>query len=418
MDKDTKKSAFRECLEPIFVSSFQKLLKTWDIDKYVKKLFANNFILLMLYAQIDCLDSLRHTSQILKDSEKLQELIGITSISASQLSRKLREMSTEVLEKLFTELVKELEATIGHKAMSHRLKRIFLVDASVISICLSNHLWATYRKTKAGVKLHLKLAFYPEVGVYPYTAIITTAKGNDRTQMDNLVVEESGDALYVFDRGYIDYEKFDSYCDNNNQIRFVSRLKSNAVKELILEQKILVDNEWALERIVRLGTPGVNQMKHPLRLIETRDTQGNAVTIVTNDFELTAQEISDIYRNRWAIELFFKWVKQHLKVKKFYGNSENAVKNQIWLALISFCLMTLLQSKVKFSGELLSLQRLLQSCGYDSLELFLDKLFRPPARKSNGGRRKNTWEQEFWRLNEETLLYGTSILDEMILDLI
>ena len=142
MDKDTKKSAFRECLEPIFVSSFQKLLKTWDIDKYVKKLFANNFILLMLYAQIDCLDSLRHTSQILKDSEKLQELIGITSISASQLSRKLRELSTEVLEKLFTELVKELEATIGHKAMSHRLKRI-LVDASVISICLSNHLWAT-----------------------------------------------------------------------------------------------------------------------------------------------------------------------------------------------------------------------------------------------------------------------------------
>ncbi|MGI6648498.1 MAG: IS4 family transposase [Bacillota bacterium] len=234
-------------------------------------------------------------------------------------------------------------------------------------------------KLRPGVKLHLKLAFYPEVGVYPYTAIITTAKGNDRTQMDNLVVEESGDALYVFDRGYIDYEKFDSYCDNNNQIRFVSRLKSNAVKELILEQKILVDNEWALERIVRLGTPGVNQMKHPLRLIETRDTQGNAVTIVTNDFELTAQEISDIYRNRWAIELFFKWVKQHLKVKKFYGNSENAVKNQIWLALISFCLMTLLQSKVKFSGELLSLQRLLQSCGYDSLELFLDKLFRPTS---------------------------------------
>ena len=417
MDKDTKKTAFRKCLEPIFAFSFQKLLKTWDIDKYTKKLFVNNFILLMLYAQINCLDSLRHISQILKDSEKLQKLTGLDSISASQLSRKLRETSPEVLEKLFTELVEELETTIGHKARNKRLEKIFLVDASVISFCLSNHLWATYRKTKGGVKLHLKLAFYPEVGVYPHTAIITTARGNDRTQMDNLIIEESKDVLYVFDRGYVDYEKFDSYCDNNNQIRFVSRLKSNAVKELIQEQKVLVDNEWVLDRIVRLGKPGTTQMKHLLRLIETRDTQGNAVTIVTNDFELTAQEISDIYRNRWAIELFFKWIKQHLKVKKFYGKSENAVKNQIWLALISFCLMTLLQIRVKFSGKLLNFQRLLKSCGYDSLELFLDKLFRPPTRSSRG-RRKTTWEQEFWQLYEQTVIYGTSILDEMTLDLI
>jgi len=416
MDKDTRKTAFRECLEPIFASGFQKLLKIWNIDKYTKKLFVNNFILLMLYAQINCLDSLRHTSQVLKDSEKLQELIGLNSISASQLSRKLREMSPEVLAKGFTELVGKLEATFGHKAMRHSLKRLFLVDASVISLCLSNHLWATYRKTKGGIKLHLKLAFYPEFGVYPHTAVITTARGNDRTQMDNLIIEESEDVLYVFDRGYIDYEKFDSYCDNNNQIRFVSRLKSNAVKELILEQKVLVDNGWVLDRIVRLGKPGTTQMKHCLRLIETRDTQGTAIIIVTNDFELTAQEISDIYRNRWAVELFFKWVKQHLKVKKFYGKSENAVKNQIWLALISFCLMTLLQVRVKFSGKLLSFQRLLNSCGYDSLELFVHKLFKPPTRSSSG-RRKITWEQDYWQLYDQTVIYGTKVLDNMNLNL-
>lgn len=119
-----------------------------------------------------------------------------------------------------------------------------------------------------------------------------------------------------FDRGYIDYKKFDNYCEKG--IKFVSRLKKNAIVEVVEQQKVKHSGQIISDRIVFLGKETITKMKHPLRLLETVDTKGNSFIIVANDFKLNAEELSAIYRNRWQIELFFKWLKQNLSVKHFW----------------------------------------------------------------------------------------------------
>src|SRR5699024_2016770 len=141
-------------------------------------------------------------------------------------------------------------------------------------------------------------------------------------------------------------------------------------------------------------------MTHSLRLIKTKDSEGNVVILITNCFDMSAKEIGDLYRYRWKIETFFKWMKQHLKLKSFYGKSENAVYTQIWIALITYCLKVLLQLKFNHEGPLLELTRSLRNLLFKPLDTFIRSLFRKPTRKSKG-RRKQDWETEFqWLVNQ------------------
>jgi IS4 transposase len=214
--------------------------------------------------------------------------------------------------------------------------------------------------------------------------------------MNELVVEDE-DAINVFDRGYLDYKKFDEYCANG--IRFVTRLKSNAKIEVV--QELPVDPAGLIKKhqIVYLGTKGINQMEYPLRLIETEDTQGKPIIIITNDFKLSTEEISDIYRYRWQIELFFKWIKQHCHVKHFYGTSQQAVANQLFIALITYCLLMLLKLKTGYKGSLLNIDRFVKACLYEPFTVFVQKLYRKSQRSSKGRRRIN-----YEKIFEETLM--------------
>jgi IS4 transposase len=201
--------------------------------------------------------------------------------------------------------------------------------------------------------------------------------------MDQLVVDETG-ALNVFDRGYNDYKKFDDYCEKG--ILFVTRLKSNAIIKAIADNPVDPDGVIDKDQIVRLGE-GRNQMKHDLRLIETKDTEDNPIIILTDDFARSALEIGDIYRYRWQIELFFKWIKQHLTVKHLYGASDQAVENQIFIAFITYCLLMLLKTETGFRGTLQTIQRLLKTCFCETFDSFLEKLFRKSNRSSKGRRK-------------------------------
>jgi len=148
----------------------------------------------------------------------------LDDISFSQISRRLADLPTEALQLLFKGLSLEIAKEIGVNALNKELDRICLIDSSTISLCLSQYNWAIFRSTKSGIKVHLRLRFF-ESGVLPEHVVITPAKPADKTQMDALVVCEEG-ALNVFDRAYVDYEKFDRYCENGT--RFVTRLKKNA----------------------------------------------------------------------------------------------------------------------------------------------------------------------------------------------
>jgi len=230
--------------------------------------------------------------------------------------------------------------------------------------------------------------------------------------MDALVDEEE-DALNVFDRGYIDYKKFDNYCEKG--IRFVTRLKGNAVIEVVAELPVDPDGPIKKHQIVYLGKEGINMMKNPLRLVETEDTQGNPVIIITNDLKLKAEEIGTIYRYRWQIELFFKWIKQHLRVKHFYGTSEQAVKNQIFIALITYCLLLLLKLKVGYKGPLLTITRLIHTCLCDTFTSFVQKLYRKPKRRSKGRRRLN--QEAIYQATVRQVIAGeTDLLNDLSYD--
>lgn len=382
--KDTMKSTLNQLFEQFSDEEIIELLSNkFEIDKYVKKLTIEKFLALIILAQLNQHKGLREISISLND-DRLSAAIGLDSISHSQLSRRLANLPTIVLEDLFQHLVSKAISQMGLKAVKQNLNRLHLIDSSTISLSLTRYPWALFRKTKSGIKLHLRLRVFKK-GVLPDEVVITPAKPADKGQMDTLVTEDP-DAINVFDRAYVDYAKFETYCEKG--IRFVTRLKGNAVVEIV--EQLPVENGGSIKRdtIVILGK-GTKRMNNPLRLIESEDTEGNSIIILTNDFKISSEEIGEIYRHRWQIELFFKWIKQHLTVKHFYGYSDQAVENQLYIALITYCLLTLIKVESHHQGSLLELKRLLKVCLHLPYSQFREKLKRKPNRTSRGRCRPN-----------------------------
>ena len=380
-DKDTTKSTLNQFLEELSDQELLKqLCKELGVDKYVKKLTLDKLLALVVLAQLRQYKGLREISSCLND-EEISKAVNLDSIHASTISRRLANVPTEVLETFFLRLRNECMAKIGLNATEALLGRLHLIDSSTISLCVTKYRWAEFRKTKGGIKIHLRIRVH-DGGVIPDKMVMTPAKPADRTQMDALVAYEI-DAINVFDRGYLDYKQFDHYCDN--QILFVTRLKENAIIEVMTELNVNPESAIKRDAIVFLGKNN-KRMKHPLRLIETEDTEGNPIRIVTNVTDLAAVELADVYRHRWKIELFFKWIKQHLKVKHFFGTSDQAVENQLYIALTTFCVLIKLQRHSGYTGTLLELTRLLLACLHVSFLDFLVKLMRKPLRSSRGRR--------------------------------
>jgi IS4 transposase len=380
MDKDTLFSSFGKWVAPIFIEKFQEHIRKSGQDKYTKKLTTTAYTLLLLHAHLESREGLR---AIAADAlnEDFHEILGFTSISASQLSRKHNQVDPAVLATLFAELAQRLHLLRTHTCAWKQDMKI--IDSSTISLGLTTYKWATFRKTKAGVKIHLRLVFVDEKDVLPEKVIVTQAKLSDRSQMGFLIDET--DATYVFDRGYVDYERFDRYCDTG--IFFVTRLKKNAVTRTLHWFPVSETSEVLSDRMVLIGTPQ-KRMDNVLRLIETVDTKGHVLRILTNRFDLTAEEIGDMYRSRWAIELFFKWIKQHAKVKTFYGTSENAVANQVLIALIYYCLLLLVKRETQTTRTVLELSRLLKSCLWKPWQTWLERIDYRPKRTSRGRQKK------------------------------
>jgi IS4 transposase len=383
-DKDTAKSTFMQLFGPVFSGPIRNLLIRLGVDRYAKKLTTLQLIQLVVFAHLGQLRGLRAISGSLKD-DRLSRMVQLESISPAQLSRRLRDLPPEIVEDVFQNTIREHISQYGVHNVNNVLGRLYLIDSTTVGLCFSRYPWAVFTKTKGGVKLHLRLTFHNGRAM-PDQATVTAARQSDKTKMEELVVEEA-DALNVFDRAYLDYKLFDRYCDRG--VRFVTRLKSNAVARVIAEKPVAPNSKVKKDQHVILGTNSVSRMKNPLRLIATEDTDGNPIIILTNDFERSAAEISDIYRYRWQIEMFFKWIKQHLRVKHFYGLSQRAVENQLFIALITYCLVLLVQIKTGFQGTLLTVIQQLRTCLYDSFASFVRKLYERHGPSSKGRRRMN-----------------------------
>jgi IS4 transposase len=308
MDKITPKTSFEQWFSSINLQLFEENVKTMKLDYYTKKLTTESFLKLLLFAQLQEIESLHALTDCLFD-EQLQKGIDLDSISISQLSRRLNGMNPDIFQRLFLDLVTQIHTKTHDTKLVMPLK---IIDSSTLPLNLTHHRWATFRKTKAGVKLHLRLVFMEKGTSYPEKVIVTTAKEHDRGQLEILVDDK--ECMYVFDRGYLDYERFDRMTDDG--YFFLSRLRKNAVIREVYDFKLSDDTSVLSDQMVLIGTTQ-NRAENFFRLLKVVDSKGNELHLITNRFDLSADELSEMYKSRWAIELFFKWIKQHLRIKSF-----------------------------------------------------------------------------------------------------
>ena len=352
MDKNTLKTSFGKWVGPINFDKLRKSVDSHRQDHYTKKLTTQSFVLLMLYSHLSGQESLHAMEAALAD-ENLQNTLGFSSISVSQLSRKNNQVNPAILSSLFLDLVGQLNVRYQPPKTKMPLK---VIDSTTIPLNLNHFKWAEFRKTKSGYKLHLRLVFNEDGSHYPDKEVMTNAKDHDRGQLEVLVDDK--EAMYVFDRGYVDYKRFDTFTDDG--FFFVCRLRKNAIIRVVEEFTLPEGSPVLADKMVYIGST-TNRTKNVFRIVDIIDSRGKEMRLITNRFDLSADDISEIYRSRWAIELFFKWIKQHVKIKHFYGMSENAVKNQIYLALITYCLTVLAQNETTSKKTLLQITRWLKA---------------------------------------------------------
>lgn len=311
MDKNTRKTSFEQWLSQISAELFKENVNAYRLDYYTKKLYMASFTKLLLYAQLHETESLRAISDCVF-SEELQEATNLDSISFSQLGRRLDQIPTEFFQAIFLDLVTQINEATDLQFRRKTTTPLKLIDSSTLPLNLNNHRWAKFRKTKSGIKLHLRLAFMEKGCSYPDKAVLTNAKEHDRGQLEVLIDDK--ECMYVFDRGYLDYERFDRMTDEG--YFFVSRLRKNAIVRSVESFEISENSPVQSDEMVVIGT-AQNRTENTFRLLKVLDSKGNQLNLITNRFDLSADEVAEMYKSRWAIELFFKWMKQHLNIKKF-----------------------------------------------------------------------------------------------------
>ena len=238
---------------------------------------------------------------------------------------------------------------------------VYAFDATTIDLCLSVYPWAPFRSTKAAIKLHTLLDLR---GAIPSFIHITDGKTHEVNMLDNLVVEPG--AFYLLDRGYLDFRRL--YAIHQTQAFFITRAKRNTQFKRRYSQPVDRMNTRVLCDQIGTLTVFYSNKDYPamLRRIVVHDEDGKRITFLTNNFALKPDLIAQLYRQRWQVELFFKWIKQHLHIKAFLGTSENAVKTQIWIAVCTYVLIAILKKRLKLSHSLYEILQILSLTMFES----------------------------------------------------
>lgn len=335
-----------QMLQMISGFDFQKTVSETKTEYHSRGLSSWNHFVAMLFGQLAGQDSLRGIEAGLATHARSLYHLGIKPIHRSTLSYANQHRSHELFEKTFYQMLSKCQPLAPrHK---FRFKNpLYSMDATVIELCLSLYDWAKFRTTKGAVKLHVK---FNHSGYLPTFAVVTTGKVHEQRVAPSIPMEK-GDVI-VFDRGYTDYNWHKTL--NDKGLYFVTRLKKNALYKVTRRKKTDHLDNISSDRIIELkGFYSQQKFPNKLRLIRSRDPEtGKIITILTNNFTWSARTIAQIYKERWQIELFFKCIKQQLKVKSFVGTSQNALLSQLWVALIAYLLLSYLKFKSRFAWSL------------------------------------------------------------------
>jgi hypothetical protein len=368
-------SMFSQILKLIPRTDFERIVRETRAEFRSKGLSSWSQFVAMLFCQLGRAHSLREIEGGLKSCEGKLAHLGIEAPARSSLSYANAHRPWQLYEQVFHGLFKTVAAkAVGKKKFRFKNKLVSL-DSTVIDLCLSIYDWAKFRRTKGAVKLHLVL---DHDGYLPSFGIITDGKVADVKAAHQMHFAPG--TIVVDDRGYNDYRLFAKWTDNG--VYFVTRMKDNALYEVVKEHDVPQNRNILRDQTIRLsGTGAQDKCPHLLRRIEAvREDTGDVLVFITNHHGLGASTIAAIYKDRWQIELFFKALKQNLKIKTFIGTSANAVKTQIWTALISMLLLRYLQLSSRFDWSLSNLVALLRMNLFTHRDLmhWLDHPFATP----------------------------------------
>ena len=333
----------------------------------------------MLIGQLSTRKSLRDITHNLKAQQNRLYHLGMKSTSRATLARVNEQQPASLYQAIFGELLKKCQQV----APSHKFSfsgKLYLLDTTTIQLCLAAFPWAKFRSRKGAIKLHTGL---DASGYLPAFMDMTNGKVHEINWARTLKFPKG--SFLCFDRGFTDYDWYGDLMEN--ELFFVTRLKNNADVEYLLKRAGRKARGITGDQQIRL-----KGIKGPLRLVGYTDPEtGKQYRYVTNAHHLKATEVADIYKERWKIEQFFKWIKQNLKIKTFLGNSRNAVLTQVWIALCVYLLVAFLNFKAKLGTSMTQILRVLQ------LNLFARcnfiELFKPPDKQPVDSPQILLWDQ-------------------------
>ena len=336
------KYVFSQLTEFLPQRVFDGLVEKYEGDKYVRHFSCWNQLLCMLFGQLTNRDSLRDLIITLEAHSKKSYHLGLgKSVTRSNLAKANENRNS----KIFEEFAYHLIGIARNKRANEDFEikgNIYAFDSSTIDLCLSVFWWAKFRKAKGGIKIHTLFDITTQIPAFIH---ITSASVNDVNAMDHIPYEEG--AYYIFDRGYVDFSRL--YVINQRKAYFVIRAKSSLKYRRIYSAKVDKTTGVLCDQTGKLtGFYTAKGYPEKLRRVKYYDKESDRTFVfLTNNMEVTAVQVALLYKNRWQIELFFKWIKQHLKIKSFWGTSENAVRIQLYCAIIAYCLVAIVGEDLK-----------------------------------------------------------------------
>lgn len=359
-------SVFQQLLKVIPRHQFQKVVDRHNGDHRMRKLSCWTQLVAMMFVQLAGRVSIRDLVENFNACHNHHYHLGVSRIKRSSLSDANNHRTASIFSETFFFLLQKVRNHLPRGAASDMVR---LIDSTTIDLNLNQFEWAHFRKTKGGIKLHT--VYDPDADT-PTFFELTTAKVNDCKAAQNLPIMPG--VTYVFDRAYDDYSwYYEMTCQGTH---FVGRMKTSAVYKVI-ENCETTEDSILEDQVIRLSSDKAKKdCPTDLRRVKIRrEEDGKTLVFISNDLKRTAAEIAALYKSRWQIELFFKWIKQNLKIKRFIGRSENAVKIQVLTAMIAYLLLRLAQIQTPCKLSLQQIARrislnLIRRCSL--LELFGD----------------------------------------------
>ena len=350
------KSIFAQLMEFIPIYEFRKCVKRYNGNYKIRNFTCWEQFLCMSFAQLTYRESLRDIEACLRATHKKLYHVGIRSrVSRNTLANANQVRDWRIYADFAQALIGIARKLYINEDFGVELQQTaYALDATIIDLCLSLFPWAKFRNRKGAIKLHTLIDLR---GSIPACVIITHGKVHEVAVLDDLLIEAG--AIYIMDRGYLDFNRL--YRIQQSSAFFVTRAKSNFKFKRLYSNR--VDKSIGVQcdqTIVLTGFYAKKDYPDKLRRIRYHDAENNnTLVFLTNNFTLPALTIAKLYRCRWHVELFFKWIKQHLRVKAFYGTTENAVKTQIWIAISVYVLVAIIKKRLNLSHSLYTILQIL-----------------------------------------------------------